>query len=139
MRVAGLMSGTSVDAIDVAITEISGEGFDQQVQLLAFESIPFPPAVKQSVLAISNAQTHTARLSRMNVLLGELFAEAVLETCKRAGFPVDSLDLIGSHGQTVSGHPHWEFGDLSVIAQVGASPVGAFSSCAAGLFLLPTL
>ena len=95
------MSGTSVDAIDVAITEISGEGFDQQVQLLAFESIPFPPAVKQSVLAISNAQTHTARLSRMNVLLGELFAEAVLETCKRAGFPVDSLDLIGSHGQTI--------------------------------------
>lgn len=101
MRVAGLMSGTSVDAIDVAITEIEGEGFDQRVKAATFESIPIPPAVKQSVLAISNAQTHTARLSRMNFLLGELFAEAVIETCRRADVDVRSLDLIGSHGQTI--------------------------------------
>ncbi len=101
MRVAGLMSGTSVDAIDVALTQIEGEGFDQRVRLLAFETIDFPPAVKQSVLAISNAETHTARLSRMNFLLGELFAEAVVETCQRAKISLDTVDLIGSHGQTI--------------------------------------
>ena len=93
MRVAGLMSGTSVDAIDVAITEIEGEGFDQRVRATAFESIPYPPAVKKSVLAISNAQTHTSRLSRMNFLLGELFADAIRETCRRASVPVPASGI----------------------------------------------
>jgi len=101
MLVAGLISGTSVDGIDVAITEITGEGFDQSVRLVAAESIPYPPDVKQGVLAVSNADTHTARISRMNFLLGELFGEAVIETCRRASIDLATVELIGSHGQTI--------------------------------------
>ena len=101
MRVAGLMSGTSVDAIDVALVEIEGEGFGQAIRPLWFHSEPFPPEVRQAVLGVSNAPTHTGRISQLNFLLGELFGEAVLAGCRAVGTDPASIDLVGSHGQTI--------------------------------------
>lgn len=101
MLVAGLMSGTSVDGIDVALVEISGEGFGQKIRAKAFHSVPFAPEVRKAVLGICNAQTHTARLSQLSFLLGELFGEAVLETCRAARVSPKRVELVGSHGQTV--------------------------------------
>jgi anhydro-N-acetylmuramic acid kinase len=101
MLVAGLISGTSVDGIDVAIVDIRGAGFDQRVLPLAHHTIDYPPAVRRAVLSVSNADTHTSKISQLNFLLGELFAEAVFEACRRSQVPPQSLDLIGSHGQTI--------------------------------------
>jgi anhydro-N-acetylmuramic acid kinase len=101
MLVAGLMSGTSVDGIDVALVEIEGEGFNQRIRPVAFHEIPYPPGVRHGVFAISNAEISTARLSQMNFLLGELFGDAVVEACKRSSIPLSKLDLVGSHGQTI--------------------------------------
>ena len=50
---------------------------------------------------VSNADTHTATISRLNFLLGELFAEALIRTCAGAGLDLASIELIGSHGQTI--------------------------------------
>lgn len=101
MLVAGLMSGTSVDGIDVALVEIEGEGFNQRIRPIAFHAIPYPPGVRHGVFSISNAEISTARLSQMNFLLGEIFGDAVVEACKRASIPLSRLDLVGSHGQTI--------------------------------------
>ena len=101
MLVAGLMSGTSVDGIDVALVEITGEGFDQKIQTRIFRSVPFAAEVRKAVLGVSNSPTHTGRLSQLNFLLGELFAEAVLEACRAAGVKPKEVNLVGSHGQTV--------------------------------------
>ncbi len=101
MIVAGVISGTSVDGIDVALAEIDGEGFDQRIRQLAFETVPYPAGVRQGVLAISNAATHTARLSQMNFLLGELFAEAVVKVCEGAEIALEDVGLVGCHGQTI--------------------------------------
>jgi anhydro-N-acetylmuramic acid kinase len=97
MRVAGIMSGTSLDGIDVAIVDIRG----RRVSTLAFRSTPYPKAVREALLSISNSTTHTAEISRLNFLLGELYADALLATCKQARIPLDSIDLIGMHGQTI--------------------------------------
>lgn len=52
---------------------------------------------------------------------------AYIHVRSRSGIERSSIQLIGSHGQTVSGHPHWEFGDLSVIAQqTGITVAGDF-------------
>ena len=95
------MSGTSLDGIDVALVEIAGEGFSQQVRPLAFRQSPYPRDVAQALLAVSNADTHTGRIGRLNFLLGELYGEAVVDACKSAGVPLERLGLVGSHGQTV--------------------------------------
>lgn len=92
MRVAGLISGTSVDGIDVAVVDI-GDG----IHVVATATVAYPPEVRAAIFSVSNAATHTATIARLNFLLGELFAEAVQKT----GVPLATIELIGSHGQTI--------------------------------------
>ncbi len=97
MRVAGLLSGTSVDGIDVAIVEIT----DSDLRLIAHGAVDYPPDVKSGILAISNANTHTSAIARMNFLIGELFADALKEVAGANGIALDTIEVIGSHGQTI--------------------------------------
>lgn len=97
MRIAGLISGTSVDGIDVAIADID----DQRMHLIAHGSVAYPPGVRTVVLSVSNRVCHTGDISRLNFLLGELFAEAVIKVCTEQNVALDSIELIGSHGQTI--------------------------------------
>ncbi len=53
------------------------------------------------MLAVSNSMTHTATIARLNFLLGELYAKAIRETCRSARVPLESIELIGMHGQTI--------------------------------------
>lgn len=92
MRVAGLISGTSVDGIDVAVVDIG-----DNIEVVATATVPYPPEVREAILSVSNAATHTATIARLNFLLGELFAEAPEKT----GVPLNTIQLIGSHGQTI--------------------------------------
>jgi anhydro-N-acetylmuramic acid kinase len=99
MLVAGVMSGTSADGIDVAIVRILGRGFRTRFQLLAHQHYTYPAAVRRAVLAAMNAsQASVADLSRLNFLLGELYADAVNSTAKKHSA---KLELIGCHGQTL--------------------------------------
>ncbi len=101
MRVAGIMSGTSVDGIDVAIVDIDDKPSGLAVKPVAFHSVPYPKLVREAVLAVSNSMTHTATIARLGFLLGELYAAAVQETCRRRRVPLDSIVLLGMHGQTI--------------------------------------
>jgi anhydro-N-acetylmuramic acid kinase len=95
------MSGTSLDGIDVAIIDITGSGYKAKINVLTNHSVPYPRKVREALLSISNANTHTAEISRLNFLLGELYAEAVEETAERGGIPLPTIRLIGCHGQTI--------------------------------------
>ena len=125
MRVAGLISGTSMDGIDVAIADIE----DRSLELIAHDTVPYANDVRAAILAVSNANTHTSAIARLNFLLGELFAEALIATAAKHGVPMDSIQLIGSHGQTIfhEGEPvafcgrriasTMQIGEASAIAQ----------------------
>src|SRR5580698_6686585 len=97
MRIAGIMSGTSLDGIDVAIVDIH----NKKITTVAFHSIPYPKAVREALLSVSNNITHTATISRLNFLLGALYADAIHETCRRTRIPIRSIELCGLHGQTI--------------------------------------
>jgi len=90
--VAWVMSGTSLDGIDVAIVDIRGK----RIRPLGFSSTPYPKAVREALLGVSNAMTHTATIARLHFLLGELYAEAVKAASRR-----HKIELIGMHGQTI--------------------------------------
>jgi anhydro-N-acetylmuramic acid kinase len=120
MRVAGIMSGTSLDGIDVAIVEIRG----RRVETIGFTSTPYPAAVRAAILGVSNCPTHTAAISRLNFQLGELYARAVLAAVKRYG----PVELIGCHGQTVfhEGRSNTlQLGEPAVLAERTGVPVVA--------------
>jgi len=135
--VAGVMSGTSADGINVALVEIGGAGFDTRFDLLAHHEYPYPRPVRRAVLAAMNAgRASVADLARLNFLLGELYAAAVLTTQKKAEVKVE---LIGCHGQTLyhqgEASPYfgkkiaatWQTGEGAIIAaRVGAPVVSDF-------------
>lgn len=100
--VIGLMSGTSVDGIDAAIVEIRGHGLETEVNLIAFETCPFPSGVPQRILALCQPDTgRVDDICEMNFYIGHLFAEAVKHILQKSGMSANDVALIGSHGQTI--------------------------------------
>jgi anhydro-N-acetylmuramic acid kinase len=132
MTVAGIMSGTSADGIDVAVVRVAGR-LRPRLTLLAHEGFAFPTALRRAVLAAMNAvSTSTAELARLNWRLGMAYAEAVQATIKKHAVKVD---LIGCHGQTLYHQARaaryagrsfactWQAGEAQVIAATVGVPV----------------
>jgi anhydro-N-acetylmuramic acid kinase len=131
--VAGVMSGTSADGIDVALVRIG----ERSVRLIGHAAHPYSPRVRSAVLSAMNAASiSVADLARLNFLLGELYADAILSAQRRFRA---KADLVGCHGQTLyhQGDPHgflgrkvattWQTGEGAVIAaRVGVPVVSDF-------------
>lgn len=135
--VVGLMSGTSVDAIDAALIKVSGHGRDTRCQLVHYVSRPYPEAVRAEIFHLfSPEQSRVDHLCSMNFVIGRHFADAVEQLLAEAGLPKSAVDLIGSHGQTVYHIPPGtdavekglvpstlQIGEASVIAERIGCPV----------------
>jgi len=117
----GLLSGTSVDAVEAVLCRIEGTGPEVRITLLSHVSRPFPLEFTQRVLAADDARS----LCELNFALGERFAEAALEAIARGGHRPEDVDVIGSHGQTMAHLPSHlsatpstlQLGEASVIAE----------------------
>ncbi len=120
------MSGTSADGIDVALVRIQGRGFRSRFELLAHYEFPYAANVRRVILATMNAgSASVADLSRLNFLLGDLYADAVRAAQRRARL---ECELVGCHGQTLyhQGSPGhflgrriactWQAGEAAMIA-----------------------
>lgn len=105
----GLISGTSLDGVDAALVYLRGTGLATELQLRHFRSFPYPGGLREELLELSTpGKGSVDQLCRMNVLLGEIFAEAALRLLESAGISAGEVDLIGSHGQTVQHLPETE-------------------------------
>ena len=105
MRVAGIMSGTSLDGIDVAIVEVRWK----KIETIAFRTTPYPKSVREALLNVSTV----AEVSRLNFRLGELYAKAILAMN-------EPVELIGMHGQTIyheGGRHTLQIGEAAVVAE----------------------
>lgn len=134
--VAGLISGTSLDGVDVVIARLQGSGRAMSMDVLGFVSIPYPDALRALLLRNSVAETSSVHaLSQLNVRLAHTFANAIRAAAAVAGLAIADLDLIGSHGQTVHHVPvptdcagqavtsTLQIGDPSVLANLLDVPV----------------
>ena len=104
MKIIGLMSGTSADGVDAALVEILPSQERPTVHLLAFETFPYPGGLRERILALASAGS-AAEVCHLNAYLGELFADAAQRVARAAGAPLEAVDLIGSHGQTIQHIP----------------------------------
>ena len=95
------MSGTSADGIDAALVEITEEAHHPRVTLLHCEHRSYPPGIRDRILRLPAHADALREVCHLNVLLGELFAQAALDLLKAARFSPAEAVLVGSHGQTI--------------------------------------
>jgi anhydro-N-acetylmuramic acid kinase len=129
-RYIGVMSGTSLDGVDVVLAAIDENMVAQQASYCH----PMPPDLRQAILAICQGQALTlSQLGQLDTRLGQLFAEAVLTLMRRESLEVDDITAIGCHGQTVWHEPQsaapntLQIGDNNqIVAATGITVVGDF-------------
>lgn len=110
-RIIGIMSGTSLDAIDVAMVRIQKHGLTAQVRLEHFRSFPYPPKIRAVVRELFDPKkARIDDICRYDFILGEVFAAAVLRLLRETRIKADSVDLVASAGQTV-----WHDPEMSIV------------------------
>lgn len=145
--ILGVLSGTSVDAVDIALVKFNGKGGDVKFKVLFYDEFKIPPVIKNFVLKVSCKETgFVDDVCRLNFLLGKYYSECINKFLKRYKINSDSIDAIGSHGQTIHHLPKSEklagivykstlqVGDPSVIANnTGITTIGDFRTADVGV------
>ncbi len=139
-KIIGILSGTSVDAIDVVLVTINNRESGLKLRVIDFDSFPISRKLRNEILSVSDNKTGTVSgVCTMNVKVGVKFAENVNSFLRSRKLSSEDIDLIGSHGQTVCHLPSvtsksahkfnstLQLGDPSVIAGItGITTVGDF-------------
>ncbi|MFZ6024271.1 MAG: anhydro-N-acetylmuramic acid kinase [Bacteroidota bacterium] len=121
--IIGLMSGTSVDGLDVALCRFSGQGMNTNLQLLAFETVSYNAAFKNHIKSVfSKRQVDLEKVCLLNAWVALEHSNIILDCLKKWQKEPSEVDLIASHGQTIYHapkflHPDDEFGNATL--QIG--------------------
>ena len=121
-RIVGLMSGTSLDGLDIALCSVRGAGLQTRAQVEAFRTVPYPEDFKYAVRRVFAQRTiDFQHLTLLNVYIAEVHAALVLEALRDWATPLESVDILASHGQTVfhaprifHGLPDWPNASLQI-------------------------
>ena len=104
--ILGLMSGTSLDGLDLALCRVNGRGLQTSLELLRFSSLPYDVVFKDNLRKVFAQKTVDLQfLALMNAWVGQEHARLILETLARWGVSPEQVDLIASHGQTIMHAP----------------------------------
>ncbi|RKY89330.1 anhydro-N-acetylmuramic acid kinase [candidate division KSB1 bacterium] len=99
---AGLISGTSVDGVDSAIIRIKGKDLNLKIELIHFLTHPYPADIRLKIeQLIKNKSASLKDIAFLQFKVGEIFADALIQLCKKSKIPLKQIDFVGSHGQTV--------------------------------------
>ena len=106
--IVGLMSGTSLDGLDVALCNIQGSGRSTSLELLHFTTIPYTSFFQQQVKEVfAQQQTSLEKVCLLNEWIGRFHGQLGLECLEKWNVNPASVDLIASHGQTIYHAPAW--------------------------------
>lgn len=101
-RIIGLMSGTSVDGLDIAYCTISGEGHDTAIEVTAFETTTYDPDFKAEIKSVfSKKNVDLEKLCLLNPWVAQQQASLINTFLQKHGIKKEEVDLIASHGQTI--------------------------------------
>jgi len=127
----GIMSGTSLDGIDIAITRFSGAG---KFHFIAAQTFPFPEQLYNTLkILISQQGCHFQELGNIDIALGQLIGQSINQLLVEENLTAKDITAIGSHGQTLFHSPTGDFpfslqiGNANVISEVtGITTVADF-------------
>jgi anhydro-N-acetylmuramic acid kinase len=100
--IIGLMSGTSLDGLDVALCRFKHAGLDTRIELLHFKTVNYSPDFKQELKSVSFKGTvDLQKVTLLNAFIGTYYAELIQQCLAEWNFPATEVDLVASHGQTI--------------------------------------
>ncbi len=100
-HIIGMMSGTSLDGIDLALVKINGKGIDVEYELIAYDSYPYTNEIQNKILKQSVKETSDIEgITSLHYELGEVYSDAVARFIKEKNIKV-KIDAVGLHGQTI--------------------------------------
>lgn len=100
--IIGLMSGTSLDGLDIALCNITGAGTDTNIELAAFETCSYEPEFKAAIKSVfSKREVDLEKVCLLNEWVGLQHAQLINQFLQKRNIPADQVDLIASHGQTI--------------------------------------
>jgi anhydro-N-acetylmuramic acid kinase len=103
---AGIMTGTSVDGIDVSVSSFwKNESDEFQFELIAYNEYSYPDGVKDLIIRITRNNFTLKELSQLNFLLAEIYAKSLKKLCNDSGIDINSIAGLGVHGQTLWHEP----------------------------------
>jgi anhydro-N-acetylmuramic acid kinase len=106
--IIGLMSGTSLDGLDVALCKFSGHGLDTQIELLQFTTVPYNAYFKSQVKEVfAKKQASLEKVCLLNEWIGIFHGKIVVDCLQKWRVKPEEVDLIASHGQTIYHAPAW--------------------------------
>src|ERR1700749_1448791 len=98
----GLMSGTSLDGLDIALSSFTGSGLQTQFKLLNFITIPYKDDFKKEVQQVfANRQADLEKVCLLNAFIGTFHGELILQALQQWNIDPQTIDFIASHGQTI--------------------------------------
>lgn len=113
--IIGLMSGTSLDGLDISLCRITGSGKRTSVELTEFTTHTYSADMKKSLETISSKPTVSLEgVCLMHSRLAEVHGEMILEALKKWDYKPEQIDCIASHGQTIYHAPHHQHGQAGV-------------------------
>src|SRR5438067_2133084 len=119
----GLMSGTSLDGLDIALCRFTGNGLQTQFELLQFVTISYPQSFKAEVQQVFAKKTvDLEKLTLLNAYIGNYHGELVLQALAEWNIGPNTVDFIASHGQTIYHAPkrlHKQVGYPNATLQIG--------------------
>ena len=121
--ILGLMSGTSLDGLDMALCRFSGSGLQTEFELLEFETVPYDNFFRNEVRQVfSQKMVDLEKLTLLNAFIGSFHGELVLQCLKKWQVKTASVDLVASHGQTIyhaPEHQHQQKNYPNATLQIG--------------------
>ena len=100
--IIGLMSGTSLDGLDVALCRFSGNGSETRIELIDFDTIPYNNHFKDEIRSIfSKRSVDLEKVCLLNGWVAQQHAAMVLQCLQKWNINPESVDLLASHGQTI--------------------------------------
>ncbi len=110
-KIIGLMSGTSMDGLDVALCHFKGSGHDTEIELTQFDTIPYTEDIKDKIKVVfAKKNIDFQHFTLLNEWIGLLHGEMVLECLNSWNIAADDIDIVASHGQTVFHAPKHQHG-----------------------------
>ncbi|SMO44665.1 anhydro-N-acetylmuramic acid kinase [Gracilimonas mengyeensis] len=117
--IIGLMSGTALDGLDIALCALKGSGRDTKIDIREFTTQPYPDDFKKRLYSVQSKETtNTRQLTLLHSEMGNLFGDLVLRSLKEWKLKPNDIDLVASHGQTVYHAPAEVEGEVHATLQM---------------------